>query len=256
MGKRTAWKPDTETPPDEAERSVIAVAQDRLTGKAPPLRVKLRTAKSGKVTEIGPPHSDIAGFTARLQSTFGSAGRAFPVSQLNRLLTFARTTDSREIDEGRLNSMIAAIEGAAPRNEVEAMLATQLAVTHELVMDLLGRTKRVDQIPQFDAAGSMAFKLLRAFAGHVELLQKLKRGGEQTVRVEHVHVHPGGNAIVGNVATGGRVNGKIEHQPHAPDVSSLPPPRSGAAIPGPALPCHDPERQPMPLPSRARQRPL
>jgi hypothetical protein len=25
---------------------------------------------------------------------------------------------------------------------------------------------------------------------------KLKRGGEQTVRVEHVHVYPGGQAIV------------------------------------------------------------
>lgn len=38
------------------------------------------------------------------------------------------------------------------------------------------------------------FKLLKVFAGHLELLAKLKRGGEQTVRVEHVHVHAGGQA--------------------------------------------------------------
>jgi hypothetical protein len=34
-----------------------------------------------------------------------------------------------------------------------------------------------------------------------EALAKLKRGGEQTVRVEHVHVYPGGQAIVGAVST-------------------------------------------------------
>ena len=251
-----ARKAEPSRPPSANEGIAIAAAKERLRDTVPPVSIKVKTAKSGKITEIGPPHTDGAGFSARLQTTFGSSSTAFPVSQLNRLLQFARTSDGREIDEGRLNSMIAAISGAAPANEVEAMLATQIAVTHELAMDLLARTKRVDQIPQFDAAGSMAFKLLRAFAGHVELLHKLKRGGEQTVRVEHVHVHPGGNAIVGNVATGGRGNGKIEHQPHAPDVSSLPSPRSVAAVPGPALPCHDPERPPMPVPSRARQRPL
>ena len=39
----------------------------------------------------------------------------------------------------------------------------------------------------------------------IEALAKLKRGGEQTVRVEHVHVYPGGQAIVGAVS-----NRKVE----------------------------------------------
>ena len=34
----------------------------------------------------------------------------------------------------------------------------------------------------------------------MELLAKIRRGGEQTVRVEHVHVHAGGQAVVGNVS--------------------------------------------------------
>jgi len=49
----------------------------------------------------------------------------------------------------------------------------------------------------------------------VEALSKLRRGGSQTVRVEHVHVHNGGQAIVGNVSTGGGSNGKIDAQSHA-----------------------------------------
>lgn len=50
----------------------------------------------------------------------------------------------------------------------------------------------------------MAAKLLTAFAGHVELLTNLQRGGNPTVRVEHVHVHPGKQAIVGHVTPGGK----------------------------------------------------
>ena len=43
-------------------------------------------------------------------------------------------------------------------------------------------------------------KLLRTFTVQIEALAKLKRGGEQTVRVEHVHVYPGGQAIVGAIS--------------------------------------------------------
>jgi hypothetical protein len=45
-------------------------------------------------------------------------------------------------------------------------------------------------------------KLERAFAAQVEALRKLKNGGSQFVRVEHVHVNGGGQAVIGNVANG------------------------------------------------------
>ncbi len=67
-------------------------------------------------------------------------------------------------------------------------------------MQVALRSMRVDQIPQFDSAGNMAVKLLRTFTMQVEALAKLQRGGEQVVKV--VHVHPGAQAIVGNITTG------------------------------------------------------
>ena len=54
------------------------------------------------------------------------------------------------------------------------------------------RTQRADQVLQFDCAGNMAAKLLRAFVAQTEALSKLQRGHSQTVRVEHVHVYQGG----------------------------------------------------------------
>ena len=46
-------------------------------------------------------------------------------------------------------------------------------------------------------------------------LAKLRRGGEQKVKVEHVHVHSGGQAIVGSVQQpGGGVSTKSGEQAH------------------------------------------
>lgn len=110
------------------------------------------------------------------------------------------------------------IEGAAPQNELQAALAVQMALTHAASQMLLLRALRADQIPQFDSASNSAVKLLRTFALHAETLAKLQRGGEQVVKV--VHVHPGAQAIVGNVLQGseqgrGGATDEIANQPHA-----------------------------------------
>ena len=46
---------------------------------------------------------------------------------------------------------------------------------------------------------SAAARLLRAYATQVEALRRLRNGNSQTVRVEHVHVNEGGQALIGNV---------------------------------------------------------
>jgi hypothetical protein len=47
---------------------------------------------------------------------------------------------------------------------------------------------------------SVASRLLRAYATQVESLRRLRNGGSQFVRVEHVHVNEGGRAVIGPVA--------------------------------------------------------
>jgi len=48
-----------------------------------------------------------------------------------------------------------------------------------------------------------ASRLLRAYATQVETLRRLRNGGSQVVRVEHVHVNEGGQALIGNVRKDG-----------------------------------------------------
>lgn len=202
-------------PPSKAEQVAIGTAKARVRDRSPRFAIKLDEGK--KAQTINPDHSDIVGWGARLQDAFGTKGTSFAAVELNRLITASKLADGT-IDSARLNGYIASIDGLKPSTELEAMIACQLAVTHSLSMELVQRTKNAKEIPQFDAAGNMAAKMLRAFAMQVETLTKLKRGGEQTVRVEHVHVHSGGQAIVGNVTSGGGGRKKRSTNPMHPST--------------------------------------
>jgi hypothetical protein len=63
---------------------------------------------------------------------------------------------------------------------------------------------------------SQANKLSRTYAALIDALNRHRGKGQQTVRVEHVTVQAGGQAIVGNVETpGGGDRLKSEEQPQA-----------------------------------------
>ena len=46
---------------------------------------------------------------------------------------------------------------------------------------------------------SAAARLLRAYATQFEAYRRLRHGGDQYVRVEHVHINEGAQAVIGNV---------------------------------------------------------
>ena len=185
-----------------------------------------------------------------LLDVFGTCELPFAIQELVQLRSAATTSDG-DINERTLNAYLAIVDGCRPRNELEALLASQAAVTHGLAMECLQRAKNADMAPQFEMGGNMAVRLMRAFGNHVELLKKLQRGTDQRVVVEHVHVHSGGQAIVGNVATGGRANEKFDHQPHAPEET-----RSIEASGGAPMRCEEPEREPVPVPGSERKEAL
>jgi hypothetical protein len=79
-----------------------------------------------------------------------------------------------------------------------------MAAVHAATMTFAFRLGRTETIPQQDSAERAFNKLARTFAAQVEALKRYRSRGDQTVRVEHVTVNEGGQAIVGNVNHGGR----------------------------------------------------
>ena len=99
-----------------------------------------------------------------------------------------------------MNSALAIIEAAAPKDEVEGALALQMACTHTAAMSVLARLGGGFGTERRTALfGSAAARLLRTYVAQVEALRRLRQGGSQFVRVEHVHVNEGGQAVIGNV---------------------------------------------------------
>ena len=87
------------------------------------------------------------------------------------------------------------------------MLAGQMVVTHGLAMDMLGRTSALNSSFELDAYRRAGDQVAADLHDANRGVGKLKRGGEQTVRVEHVHVYSGGQAVVGAVSINGRREG-------------------------------------------------
>jgi hypothetical protein len=136
---------------------------------------------------------------------FGSKSEEFWKVEIARFLdTLPMLGSAASFERGSCGDEIAtaglaAIAAVQPRDEVEGMLASQMAATHAMAMEMLRRTKRDELIHHLSTHANLAVRLMRMFVTQTEAFAKLRRGGEQTVRVEHVHVHPGGQALVGNV---------------------------------------------------------
>lgn len=92
-------------------------------------------------------------------------------------------------------------------DEIERMLMNQILAMNGLALRATARAHSAEYVQQCDGYINQANKCSRTFATLVETLSRYRgKTSEQKVTVQHVHVHEGGQAVVGNVAApqGGR----------------------------------------------------
>ena len=109
------------------------------------------------------------------------------------------------VSEISVNAVLAFIEGAEVKNEVEAALAIQMACTHAVTMAVLSRAGGAHGGDRHVAImAAAASKLARAYAIQVETLRRLRAGGSQYMRIEHIHIEPNAQAVIGNIEGRGK----------------------------------------------------
>jgi hypothetical protein len=213
----------------------------RARRKAPTITVKSVRDKPLQIS-LDPVEAE------RLMSAFGTVELGFANLMLGGIINAACDGGSaRPPGEEDINRVLAAVTGIGARDETEGMLATQMVATHFAAMGVLRRLKGSETIPQQDSNGNLAAKLLRTFTMQVEALQRYRGKGQQKVTVEHVHVHAGGQAIVGAVSPGGGGQEKSKDQPPAPAISYEP---------GTPMRSPDPERETVPISGGAGKAPV
>jgi hypothetical protein len=148
--------------------------------------------------QIGFDHPDQLVGRALVMDALASGDEDFLNGIMNQLAN--ASAHGQDIDERGLNFMLSVIKGIEPRDQLEAMLAAQMAAVHVATM-----TFARDLAP----ANTSAFnKLTRTFAMQMEELKRYRSGAEQKVTLQHVSVAEGGQAIVGNITQTPRENGR------------------------------------------------
>jgi hypothetical protein len=177
--------------------------------RAGPVRVRLQRLNCDAAKPY-PPQGMTHDWWQKLNNALGTASSAFVNASLVQLIAAAKLPGGG-LSETAVNASLAFIENAKPKDEVESALLIQMACTHTAAMSVLatfaGGYSYGRDVP---LKASAAARLMRAYATQVETLRRLRNGGSQVVRVEHVHVNEGGRALIGNVRKDGSSAAEIK----------------------------------------------
>jgi hypothetical protein len=206
------------SPPNPVECAEIEKARKRTKARAPRIAMHIEDRGTG-ARALYPDHSDEEGHRYRLADTFGTRSLQFVYSMLKGLgnatadhslnLDFSPSSP----DQVAFNAALAVVDGVRPKDEIEAMLAAHMAVTNIVLLELVARTRGAvaghryegNGIKRLDVLGNLTTKFMRTYTMQVEALARKRRKGQQNIRVKHVHVYAGGQAVVGAVShRGGR----------------------------------------------------
>jgi hypothetical protein len=156
----------------------------------------------------------------------GSVATEWNTMVANQTVNTLAVGDDDETQRRQYHAAALGLIGISPRDELEGMMAAQLIAAYNATMECYRRAADPDQTFEGRRENlNQANKLSRTYAMLLEALNRHRGKGQQKVTVEHVHVHAGGQAVVGVVdAPGGGDRAKLEERPHGKQVAHAPVP--------------------------------
>lgn len=194
---------------------------------------------------IGIPQSEVLRAGSRAIS--GVDDLEFTLNLMGQVFAALWQTNS-DCDKRERDGTLAAMIDIKPRDALEGMLIGQAIASHNAAMECYRRAMINEQTFEGRRENlNQANKLSRTFAALIEALDRHRGKGQQRITVEHVNVHPGGQAIVGAV-TSRRESPKSKEQTGAT--------REITHEPSTPLRSPDPEWEVMPIASGAGKAPV
>ena len=205
-------KSDTRATPYKPSRHEEAVAA-RFFARAEeaPSAPRMKVSEKDGVTEIAVDHPESAIAHILLMNALGTSDLDFLNGLLEQLENVA--TCGKKLDERALNFILSVAKGIEPKDQVEAMLAIQMAAVHMATMTFAGRLVHGQDISEQEGPERAFTKLARTFAAQVEALQRYRSKGEQMVAVAKVELHPDGQRLVEAAAADNSSEGQHHAKP-------------------------------------------
>ena len=173
-------------------------------------RVRVRQTEGGHAVEpVLDETLDLDEFRIRFVGAFGTTEQIIAEALFQQVVNALHPDPKKLLDAATANLVLALLHRIGPRDELEAMLASQMIVAHVAAMDASRRALHVEQT----AGGRAAYlglmrKLMTLFTAQMDALNRHRgKGTTQKIVIERVLVAPGAQAIVGVVANGGPGDG-------------------------------------------------
>lgn len=180
---------------DSISKTLVPV-ETHPNSRTPPPRVVKPSRMNDQVLA---PTEDLEVHRAALRRVFGTMSEEYSQTMFGKLVAALRPNPHENLDEATLNAAIALVASMEPRTELEALLAVEIAAIGFAGQKFLRQSQHhLDEI-FIGVYGNYALKLLRLQLDMIRALDQHRRGNKQTVEVRHVHIHSGGQGVVGIV---------------------------------------------------------
>ena len=182
---------DNATPASESrERRLPVSAQVYRSGGAGEFSVRAPAGQTKKE------------WTVRLRKALGSQSKTFVDACLHRLITACCLPRQLLPTSTSVSAALALIESLEPRNEIEAVLAVQIACLHAASGNLLSRLAWATQDRPTMSAANATAKIERALHSAINIFYRVKHGNTQVIRIERLEIQSGAQAVVGMIGNG------------------------------------------------------
>ncbi len=196
--KRTPIQLEAATENQEPPSSALVPPREHVSDerKAPP-----RVRKPSPIYDrCLAPTTDLEKHRKCLRETFGNTmSDEFVDVLLGKLVEGLRPGPHDSLEESTLNAALAIIDSMQPQSEFEALLAVENVVISFTAQRFLRQSQHFMTKPYIDIYGGFAIKLHRLQVDLLRAYDRHRRGNNQTMEVRHVHIHSGGQGVVGIV---------------------------------------------------------
>ena len=196
---RPPTSPDADAPdyqPSPRERSTLETYLRRISEHAPRMKV-------GEATDLAPDHPEPAVGQVLLMAALGTADHDFYGGLVRQLGEACAQGDT--VDECALNFMLSVVKGIKPRDQVEAMLAAQMAAVHMATLACARRLAHAEA--PSDGAERALNRLSRTYVAQMDALARYRAGGEHDASMPELSASESGEAIFGDAAPAAHVEG-------------------------------------------------
>ena len=159
--------------PTPREREVLEAQRARKDKR--PARPNVTASMTDGAAQVTFDHAARAVALPVIMESLGTADEDFTNGLLMQLIRLS--WDGASVNEQDFKFLLATVAGVAPNDEVEALLAVQMAAVHNATMASARRLKRAQTPLQHETDGRALNKLTRTFAVQVEALKRYRTGG-------------------------------------------------------------------------------